>query len=94
MQTHSVYVWNKYVFPSKHKEIYIVAHSAGGACLSYIQEFFGILTCKFIIILVETFYERTKKIALTDSWVISKDRLKPPQLKFMRENCVHYVASS
>jgi hypothetical protein len=89
-------VWKTYIYPSKHKEIYIVAHSAGGACLSAIQSYddFGILTCTFIIVLVDTFYQRTKKIALTDSWALSKDRLKPSQLKFMRENCVHYLASS
>jgi hypothetical protein len=79
-------VWGKYIDPSKHKEIYIVAHSAGGACLSAIQvhDDFGILTCTFIIVLVDKFYQRTKKIALTDSWTLSKDRLNSPQREFMK----------
>ena len=48
----------------------------------------------YIMLLVKNFYERTKKIALTDSWAISKEQLSKEQQEFMKTNCVHYVASS
>jgi serum/glucocorticoid-regulated kinase 2 len=36
MEEHSKFVWYRYVEPSHFEEIYIVAHSAGGGCLSTI----------------------------------------------------------
>jgi len=37
MESHSLFVWEKYVKPAKHfTNLYIVAHSAGGACLASI----------------------------------------------------------
>jgi hypothetical protein len=34
MTSHATYVWDKYVRPAKFKKLYVVAHSAGGACLA------------------------------------------------------------
>mmetsp|Transcript_25158 Transcript_25158/g.24620 ORF Transcript_25158/g.24620 Transcript_25158/m.24620 type:complete len:83 (-) Transcript_25158:295-543(-) len=36
MQAHSVFVWEKYVQPAKFNKVFIIAHSAGGACLAAI----------------------------------------------------------
>ena len=36
MEAHCTFVWEKYVVPSKFKKFYVIAHSAGGACLSAI----------------------------------------------------------
>lgn len=58
MQEHAVYVWDKYVKDSGFDQISIVAHSAGGGCVSAIQSTF-----------TDTFYQQVKSIAYTDSWV-------------------------
>lgn len=36
MDVHAIYVWNKYVMGSGFDHISVVAHSAGGGCLSAI----------------------------------------------------------
>jgi hypothetical protein len=36
MESHCSFVWDKYVTPSKFKKLYVIAHSAGGMCLSAI----------------------------------------------------------
>ncbi|TNV79383.1 hypothetical protein FGO68_gene14982 [Halteria grandinella] len=86
MESHSTYVWHTYVEPAKHfEELYIIAHSAGGGCLSSIQ-----LNDDY----KEDFYARVKKVALTDSWHVQEGDLKKKEhKKWMRENFVHYVAS-
>jgi len=61
MDKHAVFVWNQYVKDSGFDRISIVAHSAGGGCLSSIQQTFE-----------DTFYSQVCAIAYTDSWVISK----------------------
>ena len=43
--------------------------------------------------LADTFYNRTEKIALTDSWTINKEALILPQREWMMSNCIHYLAS-
>jgi len=40
MESHALFVWEKYIKPSKFKKFFIVAHSAGGACLASIQRKF------------------------------------------------------
>lgn len=37
MQDHAVNVWGNHVLDAGFKEVYVVAHSAGGGCLSAIQ---------------------------------------------------------
>ena len=71
--------------PSKFKRFHIIAHSAGGGCLSSIQRNKDFK---------EFFYSRVEKIALTDSWAISRDELDRPQKHWMLERAIHYVASS
>jgi hypothetical protein len=74
MQSHAVFVWDKYVKPSTFSKLYIVAHSAGGSCLSSIQTQFSMKTNIYMLLFIEDdFYDRTQKIALTDSWVIGKE---------------------
>ena len=43
MEAHATFVWEHYVDPicRDDKELYVVAHSAGGACLASIQRKFG-----------------------------------------------------
>jgi len=36
MESHSSFVWERYVQPSKFKKLYVIAHSAGGWCLASI----------------------------------------------------------
>jgi len=66
MESHCSFVWKKYVLPSKFKKLFVIAHSAGGWCLSSIQEKFA-----------DDFYNRVKKIALTDSFATPLAKLKP-----------------
>ena len=61
MGEHAAYVWEKYVLNSGFDQICIVAHSAGGGCMSRIQMEFA-----------DTFYQQVSKIAYTDSRVIEK----------------------
>ena len=61
MQKHAVYVWNRFVKESGFTDISVVAHSAGGACLSAILSTFK-----------DSFFEQVKSIAYTDSWVVDK----------------------
>ena len=77
MTSHAQFVWEKYVKPSRFKKLYIVAHSAGGACLACIQkEFCKYLLILFYIVIIEsTFYTDVDKVALTDSWTIDKHSL-------------------
>jgi len=82
MQDHAVWVWERYVKDAGFDKISIVAHSAGGGCLTAIQEEFK-----------DSFYGMVDKIAYTDSWAISKDRLNKEQQEFMFRNAVHYIAS-
>ena len=57
MEKHCLFVWEKYVTASKFKKLYVLAHSAGGMCLSSIQKTFA-----------KDFYKRVEKLALTDSY--------------------------
>ena len=41
MEDHAKFVWKKYIMDSKHDELYIIAHSAGGSCLGAIQKQFN-----------------------------------------------------
>lgn len=83
MTEHAAFVWDKYVVNSGFEDICVVAHSAGGACLQEIQRRFA-----------DSFYRQVRKIAYTDSWVISASELTKEQRVFMFRNAVHYEASS
>ena len=82
MDEHAFYVWSTYVEPAGFKKINIIAHSAGGGCLTTIQKRFA-----------DTFYQKVNKIAYTDSWTIQASDLSQDQLAFMQANAVHYEAS-
>ena len=82
MTQHACFVWEKYVLNSGFQDISVVAHSAGGSCLQAIQTSFR-----------DTFYQQVKKIAYTDSWVISKNQLSESEHRFMFQNAIHYEAS-
>ena len=92
MESHALFVWERYVIPSRFKKLYIVAHSAGGACLASIQKNFGNKSINHL--LAHEFYSRTQKVALTDSWTINKENLDKEQKAWMFKNCIHYLASS
>ena len=79
MESHCNFVWEKYVIPSKFKKLYVIAHSAGGMCLSAIQKKFA-----------KDFYTRVQKIALTDSYATPLSQLTPDQRKWMWKNAVHF----
>ena len=72
MQDHAYHVWKEYVEPAGFESILLIAHSAGGGCLTTIQQNFA-----------DTFYEKVKQIAYTDSWTISKAELDQDQRLFM-----------
>lgn len=64
MDSHAYHAWDTYVENSGFESILIIAHSAGGGCLTTIQREFA-----------STFYQKVKRIAYTDSWTIQKDEL-------------------
>ena len=64
MGDHACFVWQHYVKDSGFDQISIIAHSAGGGCVSEIQRAFA-----------DTFYDQVKNIAYTDSWVIPREFL-------------------
>ena len=68
MESHCSFVWEKYVLHSKFKKLYVIAHSAGGMCLSAIQKKFAI-----------DFYTRVQKMALTDSYATPLSQLSKEQ---------------
>ena len=68
MSQHAVHVWENYVANSGFGKVQIIAHSAGGMCLTAIQKTFK-----------DTFYKMVDQIALTDSCVISSSELTKDQ---------------
>ena len=84
MSEHSCFVWENYISKSRFKNLFVIAHSAGGACIMSIQESFP-----------ESFFSQVSKIAFTDSWVIQKDKLfNKNHQKWYQNNAVHYIASN
>ena len=59
MKDHANAVWQKYIIPSGFSNIMIIAHSAGGHCLTSIMK-----NNK------KTFFKQVSKIAYTDSYPI------------------------
>lgn len=87
MEAHAIHVWKKYVINSKFKKLFVVAHSAGGACLSSIQtsKEFSISILPVHQSIGDLFYERVEKLALTDSWTVSLSALKEKEKTWMWE---------
>ena len=83
MQNHASTVWRQYVDKSSFKNLLVLAHSAGGGCVSRLMMDFP-----------ESFFGKVKQLAYTDSWVIDKSELPKEYHRFMEERAVHYVASS
>ena len=82
MGKHAVHIWRNYVEPSGFEKLLVIAHSAGGGCVTDIITTFP-----------ETFFNQVKQLAYTDSWVIESDSLSAAQQAFMQMNAVHYVTS-
>jgi hypothetical protein len=82
MSEHAKSVWKHFIEPSGIGRLLIIAHSAGGGCVTEIQQSFP-----------ESFYSKVVQLAYTDSWVISEYALSLHQKAFMKERAVHYVAS-
>jgi alpha-beta hydrolase superfamily lysophospholipase len=41
MEDHACNVWEEYIHKPGHSQVFVVAHSAGGACLNSIIKKFG-----------------------------------------------------
>jgi len=65
MNDHATEVWDRYIENSGFTKFLVIAHSAGGGCLTAIQKKYG-----------ENFYIDVESIAYTDSEIISKDELE------------------
>ena len=68
MPAHAVFVWEKYVQSSGFDRISVVAHSAGGGCVTAIHNHFK-----------NTFFDQVDKLAYTDSFVTPNDMLSSEQ---------------
>eukprot|EP00355_Strombidium_rassoulzadegani_P009185 CAMPEP_0168618020 /NCGR_PEP_ID=MMETSP0449_2-20121227/5850_1 /TAXON_ID=1082188 /ORGANISM="Strombidium rassoulzadegani, Strain ras09" /LENGTH=108 /DNA_ID=CAMNT_0008658869 /DNA_START=798 /DNA_END=1120 /DNA_ORIENTATION=+ len=82
MSKHCKHIWRNYIEPAGFKSLKVIAHSAGGFCLTGIQQTFQ-----------STFYKTVSSIAITDSCVIEKSLLTPHQREFMAKRAVHYISS-
>ena len=76
MPSHCTYVWEKFIKRSPAKELYIIAHSAGGYCAS-------ILMSRY----TEDFLNRVQRIALTDTSMSGTSGDKAEE--FMRNVCYY-----
>lgn len=72
MDRHTRYVWKKFISPCPAKELYIVAHSAGGYCT-------GVLLREY----TEEFIKRVQLVALTDT-MMPYDYHDYSQARFMK----------
>jgi len=81
MDQHCLYVWKTFMKTCRAKNVYIVAHSAGGYCLT------ALLAQN-----TKEFIERVRKVALTDSFLGSVDN--PDAKKFIHERTIHFAASA
>lgn len=82
MEDHACYIWEHFVKDSHFKTLYVLAHSAGGGCVSAIMKKYP-----------ESFFSKVKQIAYTDSWVIPTQELPKELHSFMTKRAVHYLAS-
>lgn len=64
MSEHACFVWENFVMKSGFDKLFVIAHSAGGACVMSIQEKFR-----------KSFFTQVHKIAFTDSWVTKSEYL-------------------
>ena len=80
-EAHGRYVWNNFIKKSRAREIYIVAHSCGGAStICLMNEFWN------------EFRERVRGIAFTDS-VHNENGIDAEKKRFLAEVARHWVAS-
>lgn len=80
-QSHTVYMWDHFAAPSQAKQIGIVAHSAGGACTSYLLEQ-----------RLESMNERLRVVAFTDAVGVGSDQQGPAD--WLAQNSVNFVTST
>lgn len=64
MRSHTKHVWRNYIIDSGFERILLIAHSAGGPCVSEIIAEFS-----------DSFFNQVAKIAYTDTRVIDKNLL-------------------
>ena len=64
MQEHASQVWNKFVKESKFSNVLVLAHSAGGGCVSRIIKDHP-----------DSFFGKVKQLAYTDSWIAKRTEL-------------------
>ena len=83
MNAHSDYVWKTYIAPSRFTKLQIIAHSAGGTCLTSI-----IKKNK------ATFFQQVDKIAYTDSYPIKNIDLDFNEKKLMLQKSINFVKSN
>lgn len=85
MDKHCNFIWRHYVQPAGFGKLLVIAHSAGGGCVtSLMQEF------------KQNFTSKVEHLAYTDSWVNppgATDAEKKRNAKFLQDRAVHYVAS-
>ena len=96
MESHTKYVWHKFIEEEKGahispaQELYLVAHSAGGYCLSEVILTFSKYS-KFLKIEGETIFSRTKAFAFTDACHEGVHRrLKPEEKKYLWDHGRHW----
>lgn len=83
MQDHCVRVWREFVEPAGFSKLLVIAHSAGGKCVTAVMEEFP------------TFFLSVDKLAYTDCPVtIDPDMLDRDQKQWVQAKTVHYVKSN
>lgn len=82
MAEHCSHVWRNYIEPAGFKEILVIAHSAGGRCITDLMGEFS-----------ETFFGKVKSLAYTDSYIVDPDELSLKQQRWLSNKVVHYVKS-
>lgn len=61
MEEHCSHIWRNYIEPAGFGKILIIAHSAGGACVTALMQEFS-----------ETFFEKVQQLAYTDASFIAQ----------------------
>ena len=64
MAKHAVHIWKNYIENSGFEKVLVIAHSAGGGCVTALMSQFS-----------ETFFQQVSQIAYTDSWVVPQEQL-------------------
>mgnify|MGYP007125088730 CR=1 FL=1 len=86
MDKHCNFIWRHYVEPAGFGNLLVIAHSAGGGCVTSLMREFG-----------KSFTSKVKHLAYTDSRVSAPGNVtvaeKKRNVKFLANHAVHYRAS-